>query len=151
MNIDKIIIHCSASEWGDVRIIDQWHKERGWSGIGYHFVVCNGRKNNMEYDATYDGMIQSGRPTNKKGAHCKGHNEGSLGICLIGNKNFTLKQYLALHTLLDQLMVEHKLTPDDIYPHYYFNANKSCPNIDVVDLRLLATLKKPLTHLTRGV
>ena len=40
--IKKIIIHCSDSEFGDAALIDKWHKERGWTGIGYHYVILNG-------------------------------------------------------------------------------------------------------------
>ncbi len=60
-------VRCSAAD------VDLWHKERGWSGIGYHFLV---RK---------DGRIYRGRPLNKMGAHVSGMNNCSIGICAEGS------------------------------------------------------------------
>ena len=73
--IDKIIVHCSASPQGrgdNAETIHRWHKERGFDGIGYTEVILE------------DGMLQHGRPWYWDGAHCRGHNKGSIGICLIG-------------------------------------------------------------------
>ena len=73
--INYIIIHCSATKAGQdfhASDIDRWHKERGWDGIGYHQVV------------DLDGTVEPGRPESKVGAHCKGHNADSIGICYIG-------------------------------------------------------------------
>ena len=70
-NINLIIVHCSATPEGrDVSVadIDRWHRERGFDGIGYHYVVY------------IDGSVHEGRPLNKVGAHCKGHNAHSIGI-----------------------------------------------------------------------
>lgn len=47
--IDKIIINCSDSDWGDAEVIDEWHRERGWDGIGYHYIICNGRPKNRTF------------------------------------------------------------------------------------------------------
>jgi len=73
--INKIIIHCSATKEGNnvtAATIGQWHKDRGWRGIGYHYVVA------------LDGTIEYGRSIYETGAHVKNHNEGSIGICYIG-------------------------------------------------------------------
>ena len=73
--INKIIIHCSATQEGrdlDAAEINRWHLKRGWNGIGYHYVVL------------LDGTIEYGRSIYKQGAHVKGENEGSIGICYIG-------------------------------------------------------------------
>lgn len=68
-----IVIHHRAGN-GDVSSLDKEHKRNnGWAGIGYHFYV---RKN---------GDIYRGRPIDKEGAHCKGHNYDSVGICFEGN------------------------------------------------------------------
>ena len=78
--IDKIIVHCSATPNDrevTVEDIDRWHKERGWYGCGYHIVIYR------------NGSIHMGRPLSKIGAHCKGRNTGSIGVCLIGNDEFT--------------------------------------------------------------
>ena len=73
--IDKIIVHCSATKPShdiDVKEVDKWHKKRGWSGIGYHFFIKRG------------GQIEIGRSLEKQGAHTKGHNKSSIGICYAG-------------------------------------------------------------------
>ncbi len=73
--ISKIIVHCSATQEGrdlDAAEINRWHLKRGWNGIGYHYVVL------------LDGTIEYGRSIYKQGAHVKGENEGSIGICYIG-------------------------------------------------------------------
>ena len=73
--IRKIIIHCSATQEGkdvSVETIRKWHLKRGWRDIGYHFVIG------------LDGQVQEGRPIEQTGAHTKGHNFDSIGICYIG-------------------------------------------------------------------
>lgn len=70
--IREIILHHRAGN-GDVESIDAYHKSIGWEGIGYHYYI---RKN---------GDIFSGRPELMAGAHTKGHNIGTLGICFEGN------------------------------------------------------------------
>jgi len=74
-DIDKIIVHCTATPEGrevSVEEIDSWHKERGWSQIGYHWVIG------------LDGSIHEGRPEHISGAHCKGHNKSSIGLTYVG-------------------------------------------------------------------
>ena len=88
----EVIIHCSDSTWGDAEEINKWHKARGWSGIGYHFVITNGyRKQGKIYIPANDGIIERGRALPAVGAHCIGHNK-AIGICLIGKWQFTSKQ-----------------------------------------------------------
>ena len=137
--IKKIVIHCSDSDWGTRNDIDAWHKERGWDGIGYHYVITNGvRQSCYKYIADDDGIIQNGRPIEKQGAHVKGHNKDSVGICLIGRHHFTGKQlYNALPTILNLLMVSYHLTPEDIYGHNQYDPDKTCPTFDVGWLRAM--------------
>ena len=70
----KIIIHHAASA-GDVdaATVHRWHLANGWSGIGYHYLV------------RMDGTVERGRPEDIVGAHAKGHNDDSIGVCLAGN------------------------------------------------------------------
>jgi len=71
---DKIIIHHSASHDVGAATIHQWHLDRGWLGIGYHFVI---RQN---------GAIERGREEGSVGAHAgPGANADSVGVCLAGN------------------------------------------------------------------
>lgn len=140
-DIKKIIIHCSNSEFGDVNEIDRWHRERGFSKIGYHFVITNGRLTpGGPYQAQDDGLIQFGRPITEQGAHCRGHNKDSIGVCLIGNHHFTGAQILhALPDILAGFMALPNITgPAAIFGHSDFNRKKPCPNIDTALLRFLA-------------
>jgi peptidoglycan hydrolase-like protein with peptidoglycan-binding domain len=92
------VIHYSASPDVSAKTIDKWHKARGWRGIGYHFVI---RKN---------GVIENGRDLNLIGAHCKGYNRYSIGICLTGSNDeewFPSKEQLESLALLLQLIKQH--------------------------------------------
>jgi len=75
-NIKRIVIHCAATREGEnftVKDVRKWHIEgRGWSDVGYHYIIL------------LDGTVQSGRPVQKIGAHTKGYNNDSIGICYIG-------------------------------------------------------------------
>jgi N-acetylmuramoyl-L-alanine amidase len=70
-----IVIHCSATREGkdyDVKTIRGWHVQRGFKDIGYHFLVH------------LDGTIEKGRPIDQAGAHAKGYNDESIGVCYVG-------------------------------------------------------------------
>lgn len=138
--INKIIIHCSASSFGNAALIDQWHRERGFAGIGYHYVILNGvASKGAAYRADKDGRIETGRPLEQVGAHCRGHNRHSLGVCLIGGHHFSPAQLTeALPKLAGLLLGRYGLTPDDIYGHADFTKKKTCPNIKTAALRGLA-------------
>lgn len=125
-DIKEIIVHCSATPEDrnyTVEEIDRWHKNRGWSGIGYHYVIY------------LDGSIHKGRDIEKVGAHCTNHNKNSIGVCYIGgcDKDMnpkdtrTQEQRDALIEILTRLK---KRYPDaKIYGHRDF-ANKACPSFD---------------------
>jgi len=139
--IKKVIIHCSDSEFGDAALIDRWHKERGWKGIGYHFVILNGcRKATatgfQPYKKEDDGLIQQGRTVEEVGAHCEGQNHDSIGICLIGREHFSAKQlYVSLPNLIRDLFYGYGIVSGQIFGHYEFNPQKTCPNIDMTILK----------------
>lgn len=135
--IDTIIIHCAATrpEWGADRPaswkrdeIDRWHRERGWAGIGYHYVIDR------------DGTLVPGRPVERVGAHTKDHNRTSIGICLIGGHgsgatdafldHFTLKQDAALRALIDNLRARFP-TIRTVAGHNDFTNAKACPGFKV--------------------
>ena len=129
--IEKIILHCSDSSFGDADIIDSWHKERGWSGNGYNYILLNGYRKKGVYIKEDDGLVEVGRDLEKIPAHCKGQNRNSIGICLIGEKLFSGNQlYKTLPYILTTLMNQYGLTKNDIYAHYEFST-KTCPNIDI--------------------
>lgn len=95
VDTSKAVIHHTASPcWTTAKDIDKWHKERGWDGIGYHFVIrC-------------DGKIEKGRSLSKQGAHAKGRNN-RVGIALVGHDEFTDAQIVSLAKLLSDLGVSH--------------------------------------------
>lgn len=136
--INKIIVHCSDSDFGDAATIDHWHKERGWDGIGYHYVITNGIiQPHTNYRLEHDGLIQVGRNIEKQGAHCRGENKTSIGICLIGRHHFTAKQlYIALPNLLFYYMRKYGIDDSQVFGHRDFNKNKTCPNIDTALIRM---------------
>ena len=136
-DIKKIIVHCSDSEFGDVHLIDRWHRARGWRGCGYHWVITNGViDHGKPYNPDFDGLIQQGRLLTEIGAHCKGHNHDSIGICLIGRHHFTAKQlYEALPNVL-RTYRDIGLTWEHVYGHCEFSATKTCPNIDPKLIRM---------------
>jgi len=135
--INKIIVHCSDSDFGDAALIDQWHKERGWDGIGYHAVITNGvLRARAKYKSDADGMVETGRDIAKIGAHCRQENKNSVGICLIGRHHFTAWQlYRALPNALFFYMREFGIDEKQVFGHRDFNNKKTCPNIDTELIR----------------
>ena len=131
--IDKVIIHCSDSDvpaHDDISVIRKWHLARGFKDVGYHFVICK--------KAHYE--IQRGRSIDEEGAHCKYYNEGSIGICLTGRKEFAQGQFRQCKFLLMQLSLilgknflqwTGKEDFSTMFPHHFFNKQKTCPNFDI--------------------
>ena len=129
--IDRIIIHCSDSPQnrGDtVADIDLWHKQRGFKRVhkgvtyhvGYHYVILE------------NGFVEVGRPIEVSGAHAVGHNNSSIGICLIGIDSFTDKQFESLKHLVNGLMENYDIMPNKVLGHYQVDKHgKTCPNFDV--------------------
>lgn len=82
-SINLIVLHCSATPEGrDVSAseIREWHmRDRGFTDIGYHFVV------------RLDGTVEAGRPLDRPGAHCRKHNLRSIGVCYIGGADKNLR------------------------------------------------------------
>lgn len=122
--INEIIVHCSATaEFRDFGAadIDRWHRAQGWDCIGYHYVV------------KIDGTVQEGRPLERMGAHCKGHNANSIGVCYIGGLTAdgkepkdtrTTAQKAALISLIRRLKSNYPGAK--VYGHRDF-ARKACP------------------------
>lgn len=122
--INRIIVHCSATPEGKefhASDIDRWHKQRGFNGIGYHYVI------------TLDGKVEEGRPLDKAGAHASGYNSHSIGVCYIGGVEADGKtpkdtrtdaQKEALKTLIGKLKKKY---PNVIVHGHNEVANKACP------------------------
>ncbi len=128
-SIERAIVHCSATP-SDMDIgveeIREWHIAKGWADVGYHFIVRR------------DGTVEAGRSISRPGAHARGNNRDSIGICLVGgvdaeNKdkaeaNFTYKQYQALDGLKTTL--EAQLGPMEWLGHKELSP-KACPCFEV--------------------
>lgn len=127
-DIDKIIVHCSATPEGrhtTVEEIRQWHLQRGWKDIGYHYVIY------------LDGTIHRGRPESVVGAHCSGYNKNSIGVCYIGGvakdgktpkDTRTEGQKRALIEVLKRLKKAYPKAT--LHGHNEF-ASKACPSFNV--------------------
>lgn len=134
---NKVILHCSATpnyKGVTVEEIDSWHKARGWTGIGYHYVIYTG------------GRVVPGRAENVVGAHCKGKNTNSLGVCLIGTDRFSEQQVDSLIELYDDFYRRYGITPEAWHGHYQFDKNKTCPGIDMHFVRKLFEQRKVMTE-----
>lgn len=129
--IDEVIWHCAATREGQdftVADIRAWHKQRGFSDVGYHYVVYR------------DGRILLGRPIGQIGAHCAdgGKNRGTIGCCYIGGvaadgktpkDTRTPAQRASMLWLTQQLIAQHRgikrVTGHNAY------SSKACPSFDV--------------------
>lgn len=128
--VDYLVVHCAATKASlDIGAADikAWHRKQGWLDIGYHYVIRR------------SGAVEAGRPEDRPGAHARGFNHVSIGICLAGGvgedgktpeNNFTDAQFAALRQLLNDLIQR--------YPHAKIvghrdlpNVNKACPSFDV--------------------
>jgi N-acetyl-anhydromuramyl-L-alanine amidase AmpD len=134
-----IVIHHSASEEGGAERFDEWHKERGWEGLGYHFVIGNGTD-------TPDGQVEVGFRWQRQehGAHCKTddgyYNQHGIGICLVGNFDLTTPseaQTRSLVRLCRFLCRAFHIPPSHIYTHGGVTGQTDCPgkNFDLDELR----------------
>jgi N-acetylmuramoyl-L-alanine amidase len=141
-DVRYLVVHCAATPpTMDVgaKDIDRWHRERGFFSIGYHAVIRR------------DGTIENGRPLDQPGAHARGWNECSLGVCLVGGvkslpqaepeANFTPAQMQSLKGLLfawrsmypEAVILGHRDLGTDL-PGGHFNrmaVTKACPSFDV--------------------
>lgn len=123
------VIHCAATLPGQhttVADIDRWHRLRGFDGIGYHFYI------------TRDGLIHTGRPLERIGAHARGFNAVSVGICYEGGLDASampcdtrsIEQKAALVALLIRLKRDYPLM--DIVGHRDLDPHKACPCFDAM-------------------
>jgi len=130
-DVKYIAVHCSATKASqdiDWRVIDGWHRMKGWLRIGYHYVIKR------------DGTVQpTSRKLDQAGAHVEGYNNQSLGICLVGGldedmkpeNNFTEDQMQSLALLLLELRASG-YGAAVIQGHRDFpSVKKDCPCFDV--------------------
>jgi N-acetyl-anhydromuramyl-L-alanine amidase AmpD len=123
--VNRIFIHCSASDYAhhdDVSVMRKWHKQRGWSDVGYHFFIKK------------DGTLQKGRALNKIPAAQRGHNNKTIAICLHGLKKskFTKEQFKTLRKLCKEIndAYNQKVT----FHGHCEVSSKDCPVFDYKDV-----------------
>lgn len=127
--ITLIIIHCSATPQGSSLSFEECRRDhimhRHFRDIGYHYYI------------TRDGVVHEGRPIEKVGAHCEGHNSHSIGVCYEGGLDANGKpadtrtdaQRKALKSLIEDL---HQRFPKAlIVGHHDLNPSKACPGFEV--------------------
>lgn len=136
--IDKIVVHCSATrpEWmadeginAQLLEIDRWHRERGFDMVGYSYLVSR------------SGEAVVGRPLEKTPAAQKGHNTGSIAICLIGGfgsdaddlatDHYTPVQLARAYSLIKELQEQYNIKTENIIGHNRLTSGKACPGFRV--------------------
>ena len=127
--LDRIILHCTATPEGrhvDVDTIRVWHKARGWSDVGYHFVIY------------FDGSVHAGRAVEKTGAHVAGHNATTIGVVYVGGTDAAGKAKDTMNAAQETAfvnLVKHlrdQYGPLTLHGHNEYAA-KACPSFIVKD------------------
>ena len=126
--VNLIVVHSSATPPSmdiGAREIRKWHLDRGFDDIGYHNVIRR------------DGTLEHGRDLAIAGAHARGYNSGSIGVCMVGGvdstgrpvDNFTDEQKITLRGYLDTMceIFDAEVTGHGDLP----NTNTDCPSFDV--------------------
>ena len=128
--IRKIVVHCTASPVNTTReMVDEWHRARGWAGIGYHYLIQAG------------GIVRKGRPDHLPGAHARGHNTGSLGVCVSGDTRaghpWSYDQERQLVLLLADLCRAYRLDSSAVVGHCELDpeGKPDCPGVDMGAIR----------------
>ena len=125
---DTIVIHCTQTPKDmevDVEKVTQWHKDRGFDTIGYHYLIKR------------DGTLQVGRDEDVVGAHAVAVNGTSIGVALVGGgtvdmgweNNFTPVQFETLKSIIIKLKDKYNI--EKIIGHYQVDDKKECPSFDV--------------------
>lgn len=141
-----IVLHHSASKLGGAARFDQWHRAKGWDGVGYDFVIGNGTD-------TADGEIEPTARWRKQtdGAHVKGWNDLAIGICLVGNfeeTDPTPAQADALRTLVRYLRGRFAIPGERVVGHGQLGAT-ACPG-KRFSVRAVAAATDPAPPVGRG-
>lgn len=138
--IDLAVVHCSATpvtmDIGAEKI-KEWHTSapRNWSDIGYHYVI------------RLDGALEYGRSLEISGAHAKGYNSNSVGICLIGGVDSDMNPKNTMNPAQEQTLVALLVELDFKFPGLEIKghnelSSKACPSFDVQDWLKEAGYKK---------
>lgn len=121
-SVDRVFVHCSASDHphhDNIATIRKWHvQDNGWSDVGYHYFI---RK---------DGMLEEGRPLDRTPAAQRGHNTGTIAICLHGlhEDAFTEAQFDRLRALC--IEINNAYNGKVTFHGHREVASKACPVFD---------------------
>lgn len=134
----RVIVHCSVTKDTEnaedpsfgigVDQIRDWHLKRNFSDVGYHWVIRR------------DGLLEPGRPEWKIGAHCKGQNTDTLGVCLVGTYKFLPVQIATLLSLYASIKKKNGIYFNNWFTHNHFNAHKTCPGFSDSILKVMLML-----------
>lgn len=121
--VERVFLHCSANdrpEHANITTIRRWHVARGFSDIGYHYVI------------DFEGRLLVGRSLERIPAAQQGHNSGSIAICVTGGqdgeKAFTQAQFDTLVRLCREI---NRAYHGEVSFHGHREvANKDCPAFD---------------------
>ena len=133
-----ILHHTEVRGRHGVKEVHQWHLNKGWAGIGYHYYIDK------------DGQIFEGRPRNAWGAHVKSHNNDSIGVCFEGNfdkEKMSEIQLEASVLLISVLSLAYGNAA--IRGHRNFNSSKSCPGKNFPMQELLDRIKNQKKRFVR--
>jgi len=118
--VHTVFIHCSASDYKSHdkrRVVDEWHRDRGYNCIGYHYYI---RKS---------GLIETGRDIELKPAAQYGHNSGTIAICCGGLKMFPVIQMRSLYNLCHEINSQYNCSIR-FRGHCEVGPDKECPVFD---------------------
>ena len=125
--VNEVIVHITASnDNATVEDIRRGHIQRGFSDIGYHWIVDRA------------GVVHKGRDEDLVGSHVAGYNHDTIGISYIARgkdsdqngeygKYMTESQRIALEKKIADILIRYKLEPKDVSGHNTYNLGKACP------------------------
>lgn len=134
-NVRYVVLHTTASPYGSFELIDAWHRDRGWDGIGYHKLITNCYGSYEAWkekrpEPKLDGDVFLGRPFTVQGAHARGWNDKSIGVAMVGvDGQFSGRQIQAALDLCCQLIAEYPI--EKVIGHCETGTPKTCPDLDM--------------------
>lgn len=138
---DTIVVHHAAAPRSTtVEQIRDWHTGKSWRDIGYHWLITQpGEVASLHMGRKHD-LDDEWEPW-EYGAHAKGHNSHSIGICLVGNydeEEVPPETLEVLHGWLVALCLRWGLTSEAIRSHGELTgAATACPGrfVDMGEVR----------------
>lgn len=133
---NRIVVHHSVSDpMTSAETIHQWHLDKGWSGIGYHYVIRS------------DGSIQTGRGIDYQGAHTYNYNDDGIGICLSGNFMYSPPTELQLQSLVELVRYIKGVYKKELLLQRHKDLNPTaCPGDMFPMDRVLQMLSEPIPN-----